>query len=49
MLDAAKPSNCKRMPMPECSKAPFWLVRLVLILAALCVVGTFVIAAYFIF
>lgn len=49
MLDARKSSNRKRMPMPECPNAPYWLVRLVLILAALCIVGTIVIVAYYIF
>ncbi len=49
MFDSAKSSSHKKLPMPECPKVPFWLVRLVLILAALCLVGTVVIAVYFIF
>lgn len=49
MLDTTKPSYRKRMPMPEYSKAPYWLVKLALILAVLCIVGTFVITTYFIF
>lgn len=49
ILDSMKPSVRKKLPEPECSKVPFWLVKIVLVFAALCLIGTFVIAVYFIF